>query len=255
MLNTGKLKWHYQFTPHDTHDWDAQEFPVLIDTNFQGKPRKLLVQANRNGFFYVLDRTDGKVLVAKPFVKKMTWARGILPNGRPDVIPDMDPTPAGRIACPGIKGASNWFSPSYNPETGLFYVITIEQCDIYTTSARPYKKGECYDGTGAEAIPAEPGQFFLRAIDIQNGRHSLGDSHGGERHHGSLAGNSLYCGWPCFLRRQRRLSFSSRRTNRQSALAFQHRPAHNRFSHDVQREWKAIRRFGFSHRCLLLWSL
>jgi alcohol dehydrogenase (cytochrome c) len=167
--NTGKLKWHYQFTPHDTHDWDAQEFPVLIDTNFQGKPRKLLVQANRNGFFYVLDRTDGKVLLAKPFVKKMTWARGILPNGRPDVIPDMDPTPAGRIACPGIKGASNWFSPSYNPETGLFYVVTIEQCDIYTTSARPYKKGECYDGTGAEAIPTEPGQFFLRAIDIQNG--------------------------------------------------------------------------------------
>jgi len=72
-------------------------------------------------------------------VKKLTWARDILPNGRPDVVPDMDPTLTGKIACPGIKGASNWFSPSYNPETGLFYVITIEQCDIYTASARPYQ--------------------------------------------------------------------------------------------------------------------
>ncbi|MEW5977404.1 MAG: PQQ-dependent dehydrogenase, methanol/ethanol family [Acidobacteriota bacterium] len=167
--DTGKLKWYYQFTPHDTHDWDAQEFPVLIDGQFQGKPRKLLVQANRNGFFYVLDRTNGQVLLAKPFVKKMNWAKGILPNGRPDLIADRDPTPAGNLTCPGVKGATNWFSPSYNPDTGLFYVVSIEQCDIYTTSARPFKPGECYDGTGAEPDPAEPGQFFLRAIDVQTG--------------------------------------------------------------------------------------
>jgi len=167
--DSGKLRWYYQFTPHDTHDWDAQEFPVVIDSNFQGQPRKLLVQANRNGFFYVLDRTNGKVLLAKPFVKKLNWARGILPNGRPDVIVDTDPTTTGRVTCPGVKGASNWFSPSYNPETGLFYVMTIEQCDMYMTSARPYNKSECYDGTGAEPVPAEPGQFLLRAIDIQNG--------------------------------------------------------------------------------------
>lgn len=167
--DTGKLKWYYQFTPHDTHDWDAQEFPVLIDTIFQGKLRKLMVQANRNGFFYVLDRTNGKVLLARPFTKKLTWARGILPDGRPDVIPDMDPTPTGKKACPGIKGASNWFSPSYNPDTGLFYVMTIDQCDLYTSSARPFTKGQNYDGTAAEPIPSEPGQFFLRAIDIQTG--------------------------------------------------------------------------------------
>jgi len=86
-----------------------------------------------------------------------------------DVIVDTDPTTTGRVTCPGVKGASNWFSPSYNPETGLFYVMTIEQCDMYMTSARPYNKSECYDGTGAEPVPAEPGQFLLRAIDIQNG--------------------------------------------------------------------------------------
>jgi alcohol dehydrogenase (cytochrome c) len=167
--DTGKLKWHFQFTPHDTHDWDAQEALVLIDTTFQGKPRKLLIQANRNGFFYVLDRTNGKMLLAKPFVKKLNWAKGILPDGRPDLVADMDPTPVGKRVCPGVVGGTNWFSPSYSPDTGLFYVMTLEQCDLYTSSARPFIKGQNYDGTAAEAIPSEPGQFFLRAIDIQNG--------------------------------------------------------------------------------------
>ena len=166
---TGKLKWYYQFTPHDTHDWDAQEFPVLIDTVFQGQPRKLLVQANRNGFFYVLDRTNGKMLLAKPFVKKLNWAKGIRPDGRPEVVPDMDPTPDGKKVCPGVKGATNWFSPSYNPDLGLLFVMAIEQCDIYYSSARAYVKGEAYDGTAADSIPSEPGQFFLRAIDVQTG--------------------------------------------------------------------------------------
>ena len=167
--DTGKLKWHFQFTPHDTHDWDATECPVLIDTVFQGKPRKLLAQANRNGFFYVLDRTNGQMLMAKPFVKKLNWAKGILPDGRPDLVPDMDPTPTGRRVCPGVVGGTNYFSPSFNPGTGLFYVMALEECDLYTSSARPYTKGECYEGTGADPIPSEPGQFFLRAIDIQSG--------------------------------------------------------------------------------------
>ena len=123
--DTGKLRWHFQFTPHDTHDWDAQEFPVLIDTTFQGKPRKLLVQANRNGFFYVLDRSDGRMLLVKPFVDKLTWAKGVHPNGRPDLVPDMDPTPEGREVCPGVVGATNWFSPSYHPETGVLYVMSF----------------------------------------------------------------------------------------------------------------------------------
>jgi alcohol dehydrogenase (cytochrome c) len=166
---TGSRKWHFQFTPHDTHDWDAQEIPVLIDGMFQGSPRKLLVQANRNGFFYVLDRTSGRMLLAKPFVKKMNWARGVLPDGRPDLIPNMDPTPDGKMVCPGVIGATNWFSPSFHPETGLFYVMSVERCDLYTSSARPYTKGECYSGTGVDLASSEHGQFVLRAIDIQTG--------------------------------------------------------------------------------------
>jgi alcohol dehydrogenase (cytochrome c) len=169
--NTGRLKWHFQFTPHDTHDWDAAEMPVLIDTVFQGAARKLLIQANRNGFIYVLDRTNGRLLRATPFVKKLNWARGILSDGRPDVVPDMEPTPVGRRVCPGVAGATNFFSPSFNPETGLFYVMTLEECDLYTSSARPFnQEDEDYSGTAADSIPSEPGQFVLRAIDVQQSK-------------------------------------------------------------------------------------
>jgi alcohol dehydrogenase (cytochrome c) len=166
---TGRLKWHFQFTPHDTHDWDGTTFPVLIDTVFQGEPRKLVVQANRNGFLYVLDRTTGRMLLAKPFVKLLTWARGIRPDGRPDVVPGTDPTPGGVRVCPGVVGGTNWWSTSWNPETGLFYVMALERCDVYKSSARPYAEGDCYSGTAVDQIPAEPGQFFLRALDIQTG--------------------------------------------------------------------------------------
>ena len=166
---TGQRKWHFQFTPHDTHDWDAQEVPVLIDEVIQGRQRKLLVQANRNGFFYVLDRQDGKMILAKPFVKKLTWARGVLPNGRPDVLPDIDPTPEGRLICPTNYGATNWQSPSYNPQTRLFYVMAIEGCDVYYSSARPEVLAGCKGGTGIERVSPYTGQFFLRAIDIDHG--------------------------------------------------------------------------------------
>src|SRR5947208_1614239 len=168
--DTGKRRWHFQFTPHDTHDWDAQQMPVLIDAEFRGQQRKLLVQANRNGFFYVLDRTNGRMLLAKPFVKKLTWARGILPDGRPDIVPGKEPMPDGNLVCPGVLGATNWFSPSFNPATRLFYVMSVERCDVYTSSARPYTKGECYSGTGVDQIPTEPGEFVLRALIIETGQ-------------------------------------------------------------------------------------
>ena len=93
--DTGKLKWHYQFTPHDLHDWDATETPVLVDAHFRGEPRKLLLHGNRNGFFYVLDRLTGKVLLAEPFVKNLTWASGIGPDGRPKLLPGNEPTRRG----------------------------------------------------------------------------------------------------------------------------------------------------------------
>ena len=97
---TGKLKWHYQTTPHDLWDWDATETPVVVDANWQGQPRKLLIQANRNGFFYVFDRTDGKLLLAKPFVKNLNWASGIGADGRPVKLPNMEPSAAGTTGLP-----------------------------------------------------------------------------------------------------------------------------------------------------------
>ena len=129
---TGKLKWHYQFTPHDLHDWDATETPMLVDAEFRGRPRKLLLQGNRNGFFYVLDRLTGEFLLAEPFVKKLTWASGIGPDGRPKLLPDHEPTPEGTLTCPAVAGATNWPSTAFNPATGLFYLIAQESCNIYT---------------------------------------------------------------------------------------------------------------------------
>ena len=103
---------------------------MLVDTNWQGRPRKLLIQANRNGFFYVLDRTNGKFLRAAPFLEKLNWATGIDASGRP-VPSDQVPTKDGTLICPGIVGATNWFSPSYNPDTGLFYFMALENCNLY----------------------------------------------------------------------------------------------------------------------------
>ncbi len=129
---TGKLKWHYQSTPHDLWDWDATETPVLVDAQWEGRPRKLLLHANRNGFFYVFDRTDGKLLLAKPFVRDLTWASGIGPDGRPIRNPNQEPAPQGTRVCPSQDGATNWYSPSFNPATGLYYVQTFEKCSVYT---------------------------------------------------------------------------------------------------------------------------
>ncbi len=167
--DTGKLKWYFQFTPHDTHDWDANETLVLIDAPYKGRPRKLMVQANRNGYYYVLDRTNGQFLEARRFVEKLNWATGVDAKGRPQELPHMDPSPAGNRVCPSVRGASNWMSPSYDPKTGFLYVVSLEQCDIYSSSAKPPKPSSGFRGTGGEQIPAEPGQFFLRALDATNG--------------------------------------------------------------------------------------
>jgi len=167
--DTGKLKWYFQFTPHDTHDWDAQAWPVLLDTTYEGRPRKLLLHPNRNGFFYLLDRTTGEFLRAKPYVEQLNWARGIDAKGRPLAVPDMEPSPSGKRVCPSVRGASNWMSPSYNPQTGLIYVPVLEQCDIYTSSAKTPEPMKNFAGTGGESIPKEPGKFYLRAFDPRTG--------------------------------------------------------------------------------------
>jgi alcohol dehydrogenase (cytochrome c) len=160
---TGKLKWYFQFTPHDVWDWDANETPVLLDAEFRGRRRKLLVQANRNGFYYVLDRVTGEFLHAKPFVKRLDWATGLDDKGRPQVVPSKMPTPGGTKVCPSVRGATNWMSPSYNPATSLLYVVTLEQCDIVISSAKEPVPSSGFRGTGNEGIPAEPGRFYLRA--------------------------------------------------------------------------------------------
>jgi alcohol dehydrogenase (cytochrome c) len=167
--DTGARKWHFQFTPHDTHDWDAAECPMLIDAEWKGRPRKLLVEANRNGFFYVLDRITGEFLLGKEFAKQ-TWARGLDAKGRPDVIPGTDPTPAGVLCCPTVEGAANWMSPSYNARFGLYYVAAEDGCDIYTSSAAPFVTGRHdYAGTGTADVTGEPSRMFLRALDIRTG--------------------------------------------------------------------------------------
>ncbi len=122
--DTGKLKWHFQFTPHDLFDYDAEETPVLVDLAANGQVQKLLVEANRNGFFYILDRTTGKFLSATRFVENLNWAKGIDEHGRP-IRTGVQPTPEGTKVCPALVGATNWMSPSYNPSTQLVYFMAL----------------------------------------------------------------------------------------------------------------------------------
>jgi alcohol dehydrogenase (cytochrome c) len=169
--DTGKLKWHYQFTPHDLHDWDATETPLLVDAQFRGQQRKLMLQGNRNGFFYVLDRLTGKVLLAEPFVKNLTWASGIGPDGRPKLLPGNDPTVEGQRVCPAVAGAANWPSTAFDPVTGLFYMFAEESCTVYMKNDQWWETGKSFYGGGTRRTPGErAGQKFLKALDIQNGK-------------------------------------------------------------------------------------
>jgi PQQ-dependent dehydrogenase (methanol/ethanol family) len=158
---TGQLRWYFQYTPHDLHDWDAVQPPVLIDAKFQGSNRKLLLHANRSGYFYVLDRTNGKFLFGKPFVKKLTWSSGLDPNGRPILTPNNETTPRDVKTCPAVRGATNWYSPAFSPLDNLFYVMVVEDCGVYRQS----KQG----GFGFINDPKDPGMKYLRALNIETG--------------------------------------------------------------------------------------
>jgi alcohol dehydrogenase (cytochrome c) len=160
--DSGKLKWHFQFTPHDLYDYDATQTPVLIDT-----PRKLLVQANRNGFVYVLDRTNGNFLSATPFVKKLNWATGIDKQGRP-IRSKVMPSKEGTVVCPDMTGATNWFSPSYNPDTRLLYFMALENCQKYLLDPQEFAEGKAFYATGAKKIPGERGQKILTAFNPES---------------------------------------------------------------------------------------
>jgi alcohol dehydrogenase (cytochrome c) len=165
--DTGKLKWHFQFTPHDLFDYDATETPVLVDADFQGQPRKLLVEANRNGFFYVLDRTNGKFLSAFRFAEKLNWAKGIDAQGRP-IRSGVQPTPEGSRVCPGFSGATNWYSPSYNPATHLFYFLAEDNCNLYFLKPEEFSEGKTFYSTGVRHSPGDHGQKTLLAYSLES---------------------------------------------------------------------------------------
>jgi alcohol dehydrogenase (cytochrome c) len=166
--DTGKLKWYFQFTPHDLYDYDATQVPILLDADWQGHPRKLLLQANRNGFYYVLDRVDGKFLSAKAF-GKLTWAKGIANNGKPTVNTDLKSSPEGTRVCPGALGMTNWYSPSYNPETEMLYIATSNECDIFTSGPQPYRAGHDFLGSVYVPDPIERPTGALKALDVHSG--------------------------------------------------------------------------------------
>jgi acido-empty-quinoprotein group A len=165
-VDTGKLAWYFQPSPHDTHDWDAAQTPVLIDAEIDGKPRKLLAQANRNGYFFVLDRATGRNLVTAPMIQTMNWSKGISPNGQPIPDPGKEATVDGVLVSPPTGGATNWPPPSYDPETGLFYVGTSQSFSMfYLTDTDPHP-----EGWGAAERDAGYYGGDLEAIDIKTGK-------------------------------------------------------------------------------------
>ena len=148
---TGAMKWTYQFTPHDTHDWDSTVPNVLVDTEYRGRERKLLLHADRNGFFYVLDRTNGQLMTSRPFIRRITWASSIDAAGRPVRLPETNES------CP--EAATNWNGTAYDPATRLYYVMALEKCD-YKLSAAEEK---------TQKAARDPGKRYLRAINIDTG--------------------------------------------------------------------------------------
>jgi acido-empty-quinoprotein group A len=173
--DTGKLVWYFQPSPHDTHDWDAVQTPVLFDAPFQGTPRKLIAQASRNGYFFVLDRATGKHLLTSPFVET-TWASGVDQRGRPVAKPGKEPTGDGVLVSPGSDGATNWMAPSFSPDTGLFYVSARRIFSIFYRTA--IGKAEGWGGRDRNLWA----DSSIKAIDYQTGKirweHDIGQGEG-----------------------------------------------------------------------------
>ena len=167
-VDTGALRWHFQFTPHDVNDIDATEIPILIDADFRGRPRKLLLFANRNGFFYIFDRVTGEYLHAKAFARQ-TWTKGLDAKGRPIPNPDTVPSPKGALVYPDDDGITNWFSPSYSPQTKTFYQNVREKGGIYFRNEAVYQPGRMYLGASKRAVPDEEPWGALRALDPLTG--------------------------------------------------------------------------------------
>jgi alcohol dehydrogenase (cytochrome c) len=168
--DTGRLRWHYQFTPHDVHDWDATEVPILGDFTIAGQPRKVVMFANRNGFYYTLDRTNGRIILAKPFVMT-TWAKEIGRDGRPMAEPGHTPDENGEITCPDITGGTNFWPPTFDPSTRTFFVNAREACMTFYSWKPEYKPGERFTGGAGQRYTSStmPVYGALRAIDPTTG--------------------------------------------------------------------------------------
>jgi alcohol dehydrogenase (cytochrome c) len=178
-VKTGELKWHYQFTPHDTHDWDSAQPMVLADEVWRGQPRKLLMTGNRNGMFYVLDRTNGEVLLVDNLSTKVTWHKGFTKDGKPIVDPGSIATREGVAVCPGGSGGANMPDVSYNPMTKLFYVRVSDSCGVYASADDPLSGNRWFGrGTPGEKARADLQKllegyrvsYFVRAMDPFTGK-------------------------------------------------------------------------------------
>ncbi len=166
--DTGRLKWHFQFTPHDVHDWDSNHVPVLVDATMDGRPRKLVLVANRSGFYYVLDRVTGEFLRAAAY-SRQNWAERIDAKGRPVLRPEAKPSREGPIVYPGFHGATNWFSPSYSARTGFFYVATREEGTRFFREPVSFRLGSVYTGGGPSGIPGVEPKGSIQALDPLTG--------------------------------------------------------------------------------------
>jgi alcohol dehydrogenase (cytochrome c) len=192
--DTGKLAWYFQASPHDTHDWDAAQTPVLIDGQINGQPRKLIAQASRNGYFFVLDRTNGKNILSKPFID-LNWSKGVDAKGEPIPDPAKEPHTDGTLVIPASGGASNWPSPSFDPETGLMYVNSSSSYSLfYLTDTED--KPEGYGGRDSGVWS----KVALKAIDYKTGQikwsHEYGARSGGGSGILTTAGKLLFTGDP-----------------------------------------------------------
>jgi len=164
--DTGKLKWYFQYSPHNLYDYDAVQTPVLVDMLFRGRERKLVVTANRNGFLYVLDRTNGKYLYSKQFIQKQNWAVKIDRNGRPESA-NRIPDEAGVNVCPSVDGGTNWYAPSFNPVTDVFYFRSLEACSVFKAKSEKYEEGHGYFSTGASRAENDPAsKGYINAFDL-----------------------------------------------------------------------------------------
>ncbi len=165
--DTGKLKWHFQFSPHNMYDYDAVQTPALVDAAFNGQPRKLLVTANKNGFLYILDRTNGKYLFSKKFSTNLNWAKSIDENGLP-ILNKLTADEKGFVVCPSAAGGSSWYSPSYDPATNMFYFRSQESCSVIKSKPQPFEEGRMYYGTVEDGPPGEIVKAYVNAFSLDN---------------------------------------------------------------------------------------